>query len=145
MDNSGELYGTTAVGGCCGGTVFRLSRLSHRRWTHTVLYEFKGGWRGEGPGAGVVLDKAGNLYGTTIYGGKYGCGVVYELSPLKNRRWRYTVLHTFTGFDGAQPDANLVLDKKGNLYGTAATGVNTEMAWCLRSRPRKVPGPRAPG
>jgi uncharacterized repeat protein (TIGR03803 family) len=86
------------------------------------LYEFKGGWRGEGPGAGVVLDKAGNLYGTTIYGGKYGCGVVYELSPLKNGKWRYTVLHAFTGYDGAQPDADLVLDKKGNLYGTAATG-----------------------
>jgi uncharacterized repeat protein (TIGR03803 family) len=122
MDNSGDLYGTTSGGGCCGGTVFRLAPRAGGHWQHRVLYEFKGGWRGEGPGAGVVRDGAGNLYGTTVYGGKYGNGVVYELSPQKSGRWRYTVLHAFAYSDGAQPDANLILDDKGNLYGTAATG-----------------------
>jgi hypothetical protein len=51
-----------------------------------------------------------------------GCGVVYRLAPGKNGKWTYAVLHTFIGSDGAQPDANLILDNKGNLYGTTATG-----------------------
>lgn len=122
MDRSGNVYATTAGGGCCGGTIFKLVPHADGQWEHDVLYEFKGGNRGFGPGAGVVRDKAGNLYGTTIYGGKYGNGVVYELSPEKNGKWKYTVLHTFIYSDGAQPDANLILDDKGNLYGTAATG-----------------------
>ena len=124
MDSSGNLYGTTAGGGCCGGTVFRLAPQTDGRRKETVLYDFKGGASGFEPGAGVVRDKAGNLYGTTVYGGspQCGCGVVYKLSPRKNGKWKYTVLHTFLGSDGAQPDANLILDDKGNLYGTAATG-----------------------
>jgi uncharacterized repeat protein (TIGR03803 family) len=48
--------------------------------------------------------------------------VVFKLAPQKNGTWKYTVLHTFIGYDGAQPDANLTLDSKGNLYGTTATG-----------------------
>jgi len=127
MDDSGNIYGTTSQGsknydcvaGC--GTIFKLSRDSRGRWSETVLYNFKGRSTGSGPGAGVVRDKAGNLYGTTVYDGKYGSGVVYELSPVKNGKWKYAVLHAFTGYDGAQPDANLILDDKGNLYGTAAT------------------------
>jgi uncharacterized repeat protein (TIGR03803 family) len=71
----------------------------------------------------VVIDKAGNLYGTTVEGGSgCGCGVVYKLARRKQGKWTYTVLHTFEGSDGAQPDANLILDGKGNLYGTTATG-----------------------
>jgi uncharacterized repeat protein (TIGR03803 family) len=99
-------------------------RQADGRWKETVLYNFKGGASGYGPGAGVVRDNAGNLYGTTVYGGssQCDCGVVFELSPRKSGRWEYTVLHTFIGSDGAQPDANLILDDKGNLYGTAATG-----------------------
>jgi uncharacterized repeat protein (TIGR03803 family) len=88
-----------------------------------MLYSFAVGSSGSGPGAGVVLDQAGNLYGTTIYGGtNCYCGVVYKLAPQANGKWRYTVLHTFIGSDGAQPDANLILDDKGNLYGTTAIG-----------------------
>jgi uncharacterized repeat protein (TIGR03803 family) len=69
------------------------------------------------------MDKTGNLYGTTIYGGSgCGCGVVYRLAPNTKGKWTYTVLHTFVGSDGAQPDANLIVDDKGNLYGTTATG-----------------------
>jgi uncharacterized repeat protein (TIGR03803 family) len=124
MDSSGNIYGATAGGGYCCGTVFRLTLQADGRWKETVLYDFKGGASGFEPGAGVVRDNAGALYGTTVYGGRpqCDCGVVFKLSPRKSGRWEYSVLHTFTGYDGAQPDANLILDTKGNLYGTAATG-----------------------
>jgi uncharacterized repeat protein (TIGR03803 family) len=132
MDPSGNLYGTTIVGGNtsgCGGdascgVVYKLTRDRRGRWRETVLYNFRPGGTGHGPGAGVVRDQAGNLYGTTIYGGssQCGCGVVFKLALQTSGKWKYTVLHTFLGSDGAQPDANLILDKRGNLYGTAATG-----------------------
>jgi uncharacterized repeat protein (TIGR03803 family) len=130
MDGSGGLYGTTLGGGAnwCSfgscGTVFKLTRGAHGQWKETVLYNFRKGATGFGPGAGVVRDQSGNLYGTTIYGGssQCGCGVVFKLAPQKSGMWKYTVLHAFIGSDGAQPDANLTLDSKGNLYGTAATG-----------------------
>jgi uncharacterized repeat protein (TIGR03803 family) len=121
VDASGSLYGTTAGGGCCGGVVFKLVPGTDGRWKETILYEFQGGATGFEPGSGVVMDQAGNLYGTTISGGTC-CGVIYELSPVAMGKWKYKVLHSFTGNDGAQPDANLILDKKGNLYGTTATG-----------------------
>ena len=124
IDGSGSLYGTTAGGGCCGGTVFKLTPGTDGHWKETILHEFQGGASGYEPGAGVVTDQAGNLYGTTIAGGssQCGCGVVYKLARRAKGKWTYTVLHTFTGNDGAQPDANLILDGKGNLYGTTATG-----------------------
>ena len=70
------------------------------------------------------MNKAGNLYGTTIGGGSPNCecGLVYKLSPGTGGKWNFTVLHTFVGTDGAQPAANLTLDDKGNLYGTTITG-----------------------
>lgn len=123
MDASGSLYGTTAGGGCCGGVIFKLTPGSDGSWKETILYQFQGGALGFEAGAGVVMDKSGNLYGTTIAGGsECGCGVVYKLAPGSKGKWTYTVLHTFQGNDGAQPDANLILDDKGNLYGTTATG-----------------------
>jgi uncharacterized repeat protein (TIGR03803 family) len=130
MDASGALYGTTNQGGrniCIDvgcGIVFKLAPQSGGKWTYSILHNFTPGGAGNGPGAGVTLDAAGNLYGTTVYGGSgiCGCGVVYELSPTTSGPWQYTVLHRFVGTDGAQPDANLVIDKAGNLYGTTATG-----------------------
>jgi uncharacterized repeat protein (TIGR03803 family) len=128
LDSAGNLYGTTAQGGkntCFAGcgTVFRLTPESNGHWKETILYNFRNGATGNGPGAGVVIDKAGNLFGTTIYGGgQCGCGVVYKLGPGTHGKWTYTVLHTFTYSDGAQPDANLILDGKGNLYGTTPIG-----------------------
>ena len=124
MDASGNLFGTTEVGGHTsfgGGTVFQLTKPADGSWKEAILYNFESGSTGWGPGAGVVMDKSGNLYGTTIYGGS-GCGVVYKLAFAPTGKWTYTVLHTFTGNDGCQPDANLILDDKGNLYGTTATG-----------------------
>jgi uncharacterized repeat protein (TIGR03803 family) len=131
MDASGNLYGTTGFGGTnicydysCG-TVFKLTKGANGRWTETILYDFKGGSSGYSPNAGVVMDKVGNLYGTTDYGGdpNCGCGVIYKLSPRGNGSWKYTVLHVFgIGDDGGVPEGNLVLDKKGNLYGSAVLG-----------------------
>jgi uncharacterized repeat protein (TIGR03803 family) len=129
MDKSGNIYGATIGGGafsdrgCSCGTVFKLTPGSGGKWKETILHSFTLGPGGEGPGGAVVRDKAGNLHGTTIYGGSgCGCGVVYKLSPGSKGKWKYTVLHRFIGSDGAQPDANLILDRKGNLYGTTATG-----------------------
>ncbi len=124
IDSSGNLYGT-ALGGVGGhGVIFRMNRDSNGVWKETILHSIYQAVNGDGPSSGVVMDKAGNLYGTTIAGGtaSCGCGVVYKLSPGPNDTWTYTVLHRFTGFDGAEPDANLTLDDKGNIYGTTATG-----------------------
>jgi len=124
MDSAGRIYGTTEVGGTFGwGTLFRLTRVADGSWKETILRNFKNDASGSFPASGVVMDKAGNLYGTTTSGGtQCGCGVVYKLAPGPKGKWTYTLLHTFTGADGAQPDANLILDDKGNLYGTTATG-----------------------
>jgi len=124
LDSAGNLYGTAGGGASRAGVVFRVNRSPDGHWKTTIQYAFTGGANGDQPGAGVVLDKAGNLYGTTIAGGdpNCGCGVVYKLAPQANGKWKYTLLHTFIGSDGAQPDANLILDDKGNLYGTTAIG-----------------------
>lgn len=129
FDREENLYGTTQQGGknICGpvhcGTIFRLSRQPNGHWKETILHNLKLGKGGYWPGAGVVVDGAGNLYGTTLYGGtECDCGVVYKLAPNPDGSWTYTVLHRFTGYDGAEPDANLILDDQGNLYGTTATG-----------------------
>jgi uncharacterized repeat protein (TIGR03803 family) len=128
-DASGNLYGTTSQGGrntCVDvgcGTVFKLTPGAKGDWKETILYNFTDGANGAEPDAGVVMDKAGNLYGTTSAGGSScGCGLIYKLAPGSNGKWTYTVLHRFTGYDGAGPNANLILDDKGNLYGTTTTG-----------------------
>jgi uncharacterized repeat protein (TIGR03803 family) len=123
----GRLYGTTFTGGSHGwGTIFSLSRPVHCvgvcSWTETVLYRFAGGNDGRNPWAGVVFDKAGNLYGTNPYGGSAGQGVVYELKP-SNGAWKDHILYSFTGGqDGDSPLAGITFDKAGNLYGTANAG-----------------------
>jgi uncharacterized repeat protein (TIGR03803 family) len=121
-DATGNLYGTTAYGGASsGGVVFELSPTG----TETVLYSFTGGADGANPYGGLVLDAAGNLYGTTVGGGTPSactqptCGVVFKLGASRTE----TVLHTFTGAaDGGLPLAGLVQDKAGNLYGTTYFG-----------------------
>jgi uncharacterized repeat protein (TIGR03803 family) len=131
MDKAGNLYGTTSYGGAgaCGffglsgcGTVFKLDTSG----SETVLYSFTGsGGDGAVPSGGLILDKAGNLYGTTFGGGagtcSLGCGTVFKLDTSGNE----TVLHSFTGGDGAGPVAGLIMDKAGNLYGVTAAGGTT--------------------
>ncbi len=147
MDSAGNLYGTTPYGGVTSssclvfvtgppippgcGTVFKLDPSGHE----TLLHSFTG-TNGDGaqPVAGLIMDSAGNLYGTTPFGGvtsssscsgppPAGCGTVFKLDPSGHE----TLLHSFTGTngDGAQPVAGLIMDSAGNLYGTVAASAGT--------------------
>jgi uncharacterized repeat protein (TIGR03803 family) len=90
--------------------------------TEKVLYSFIGGDDGDQPYAGVIFDNAGNLYGTTQFGGAHGAGVVFKLTP-SSIGWIETVLYTFTGgTDGSLPLGSVVFDDAGNLYGAASQG-----------------------
>lgn len=130
-DGAGNFYGTTSLGGnpACFygcGVVFKFDTTTG---IETVLYTFTGLADGANPQAGVILDSSGNLYGTTAFGGKTttagaGFGVVFKIDTTGKE----TVLHTFDGTDGAQPEANLLLDSAGNLYGTTAYGGSTACA-----------------
>jgi uncharacterized repeat protein (TIGR03803 family) len=143
-DTAGNLYGTARQGGaqskaCSGGgcgTVFKLGPTG----AEIVLHSFTGE-DGANPFGDLIQDAAGNLYGTASGGGAtstceppYGCGVVFKLSPSG----AYTILHSFTGADGAYPEAGLVRDAAANLYGTTARGgaynsIATRLmgaAWC---------------
>jgi len=126
FDSAGNLYGTTTSGGNCNGcgVVFKLTRNSEGGgWTENVLHSFTGGADGGSPSAGLIFDMAGNLYGTTSVGGADGLGIVFELTLNANGSWTESVLHSFTGGeDGALPDAGLIFDHAGNLYGTATAG-----------------------
>jgi hypothetical protein len=145
FDVSGNLYGATTDGGSdsCGGiaqcgTVYQLQPPSQKggSWTESVLYVFQGLSVGDGmtPAGGVILDTAGNLFGTTAYGGAghclllggdVGCGTVYELTPptQKGDAWTETVIYSFQGGnDGFVPSGNLVFDAAGNLYGATYYG-----------------------
>lgn len=122
FDSVGNLYGTTVIGGTSNaGAVFRLTPSS-TGWQESVLYSFTGGNDGANPWSSLVLDAAGNLYGTTYFGGKHGYGTVFSLSP-SSTGWSLTVLHAFTGsFDGGNPHAGVILDAAGNVYGTTYFG-----------------------
>jgi uncharacterized repeat protein (TIGR03803 family) len=127
-DASGALYGTTASGGEHGaGTVFKLKPplldLPGVPWSETVLYSFYGGTDGGVPYAGLIGDASGALYGTT-FGGGSGYGEVFKLTPPATTEgaWTVSVLHRFTGGDGANPYAGLIADASGALYGTTYDG-----------------------
>jgi uncharacterized repeat protein (TIGR03803 family) len=137
FDSAGNLYGTTATGGanhslCKGngcGTVFELIPGTNGKWSEKLLHSFNGK-DGMEPTANLILDAAGNIYGTTFYGGDLGCrdgggngcGAVFELIPGANGKWAEKVLHRFGGKDGFTASAALVFDAKGNLYGTTLGG-----------------------
>jgi uncharacterized repeat protein (TIGR03803 family) len=133
FDAAGNLYGTTSSGGTgsgCGdgcGTVFELAPKANGTWTETVLYSFCSSSScadGDAPRAGLIFDATGNLFGTTAAGGAYGFGTVFELSPGTNGMWTEAVLHSFNndGTDGVQPEAGVIFDAAGNLYGTNMGG-----------------------
>ncbi len=122
FDQAGNLYGTTEAGGTNGhGTVFELTP-SNGGWTESVLWSFTGGDDGDQPTSGVLLDRAGNLYGTTVFGGIDASGNVYELSP-SGSEWTETTLYSLNRtYEGYEPIGGVAMDQQGNLYGTAALG-----------------------
>lgn len=90
---------------------------------YNVIYPFGGGFGGENPATQLAFDASGNAYGTTVQGGKDGCGTVFRLHRLPNGQWKETVLHAFTCFsDGKNPHGGVVRDAQGNLYGTTVAG-----------------------
>jgi len=121
-DKAGNLYGTTAYGGASfmingdsgDGTVFKVDTSGNE----TVLHSFTNSPDGAQPVASLVMDKSGNLHGTTVGGGASNFGTVFEVDTTGKE----TVLHSFSGVDGGFPEAGLVMDKAGNLYGTTASG-----------------------
>jgi uncharacterized repeat protein (TIGR03803 family) len=126
LDSSGNLYGTTQSGGNGNGygTVFELSVDSGGTWNEKTLYSFQGA-DGRQPESSLIFDAAGNLYGTTLYGGAYGEGTIFELSPNEDGTWSEAVLYSFNPKNGGggEPQAGLTGDSNGNLYGTAAGGI----------------------
>jgi uncharacterized repeat protein (TIGR03803 family) len=125
FDAAGNLYGTTAGGGTSfAGTVFELTPIAGGGWTEKVLHNFNNdGTDGYLLYAGLVMDAAGNLYGTTYEGGTYNGGTVFELTPTAGGGWTEQVLWSFgNGTDGIEPQADLIFDAAGNLYGTTRVG-----------------------
>jgi len=132
FDDAGNLYGTTDQGGNRGfGSVFKLEPNSDGTWSESVLYGFCSVMDcadGANPDSRLTLDQAGNLYGTTEYGGNRGFGTVFKLTPHPDGSWTESVLHRFCALpdcsDGAYPFAGLIIDGTGNLYGTTMQGGN---------------------
>jgi len=122
LDSEGNLYGTTFEGGttCDCGTVFQLSQAAGT-WKEQILYRFSGP-DGRNPLGGLTMDKAGDLYGTTLYGGTScsECGTVFGLTPdVKGGGWNFSSLYSFTdGADGGEPVAGVIANASGDLYGT---------------------------
>jgi uncharacterized repeat protein (TIGR03803 family) len=160
-DAQQNLYGVTYGGGGQGscsynrhfagcGTVFELTRASGGIWNQNVIYAFQGGSDGAFPQAGLVFDRAGNLFGTTSAGGfngtclnEPGCGTVFELTPPAQQggNWTESVLWVFgNGVDGADPRANLIIDQTGNLYGTAHIGGTFGGGTVFELSPPSAPG-----
>jgi len=118
-DQLGNLYGATSSGSQGGGgTVFEMMPPGNS-WKFSALYGFSGTG---GPQGNLIMDQAGNLYGTTTNDGMFGQGSVFKLTP-SGGDWTETDLYSFTGgSDGANPYSNIVFDANGNLYGTAYNG-----------------------
>ena len=127
MDKAGNFYGATWVGGAYKqGTVYKLSNINGK-WKETILYDFPNCALGCMVEGTLAMDKSGNLYGTAAGGTDscYGeaCGVVFELSPQKNGRWKYSVVYDLTPETGGfQPFYGVIVDDKGNLFGVTSSG-----------------------
>ena len=119
LDDDGNVYGVAGGGSqYAGGIVFKLDTAGNL----TIIHGFNGQADGSVPNAGLLRDVAGNIYGTTVLGGNsfynMGCGVIFKLTPTGEE----TVLYTFNGSDGCQPNSGLTLGKNGSLYGTTTLG-----------------------
>ncbi len=136
FDQAGNLYGTTTIGGLTNssciegcGVAFKLTPSPQGAWTQSVIHSFGSGNDGQLPYSSLLIDSAGNLYGTTAYGGGatclyQSCGTIYELTP-SGQAWTETILYNFANREqGSNPFGGLISDAAGNLYGTAAQGAN---------------------
>lgn len=158
IDGQGNLYGTTQLGGhvedyTCPfgcGFVFKVSRGPDGSWSKQNLHEFLGGEDGAWPYDGVIVDAAGNVYGTTRHGGGAGscaagdnvlyCGTVFKLTPQPDGSYVETILHSFSDKpDGAEPYARPVLDSAGNLYGTTIFGGSLRFGTVYQISPQHTP------
>jgi len=133
FDAAGRLYGTTWYGGAYGGgTVFQLRPGAGGGWVERALYNFCVQalcTDGSLPDSSLTFDSAGNLYGTTAYGGGTtcykgeGCGTVFKLSPEAGGSWKQRVIYYVNRGDGFAPASGVIFDKAGNLYGTNSLGM----------------------
>src|SRR5262249_37762839 len=132
FDDGGNLYGAASGDGgppCFCGLVFQLRQTSSG-WKETVLHRFLGS-DGSTPVTGLVFDAKGNLYGTTQEGGPKGGGTVFKLASGTNGHWKHTILYDFAQFtNGSGPVTTMAFDKAGNLYGTAAGGIDKCSGGC---------------
>ena len=106
-------------------SLFLIFLVTSSAWAvrEKILSNFIPYPHGQNPESNLISDASGNLYGTTYYGGRFGSGTVFELSPGANGSWEERVIYNFTGgADGGFPEAGLVFDGVGNLYGTTAGG-----------------------
>jgi uncharacterized repeat protein (TIGR03803 family) len=127
LDAAGNLYGAVTSGPQgAPGYIYELTPSTSGHWSKTTLYVFQTNGPNDGyqPSSAVTFDGAGNLYGTTFYGGANcsSCGTVYELSPMPGGTWTESVLHSFDGTDGRNPIAGVTFDSAGNLYGAVWAG-----------------------
>jgi uncharacterized repeat protein (TIGR03803 family) len=128
FDAAGNLYGTTIHGGASGdGTIFQLMAPTGpgRAWTLNVLHSFIGHTDGKLSMGNLIFDQAGNLYGPTLFGGRFGGGTIFQLAApaAPGGAWTLNVLHSFKGGnDSLDPVGALIFDKKGALYGTTYAG-----------------------
>ena len=133
VDSAGNVFGTTNSGGAKNlGTVWKLTPLTTGKkagtYTKKILHTFTAEKTGEYPLGGVLLDSSGNIYSTTTFGGSpdcQGCGTVFELVPNGNT-YKYKLLWSFNGTDGASPASAPSLNSSGSLYGVAGGGANSE-------------------
>src|SRR5208337_2012564 len=119
-DAAGDLFGTTVLGGASGdGAVFELVNHGGGNYTLVTLYAFTGGADGSNPLSGLIADAAGDLFGTTYWGGASGYGAVFELVNHGGGNYTPVTLYSFTGgADGRIPQAGLITDAAGDLFGT---------------------------
>jgi uncharacterized repeat protein (TIGR03803 family) len=130
LDKEGNIYGTTVGSGKLKsfGTVFELrpplTRTKGAEWRKKVLYAFKGYANEDGanPFAGVTLDKDGDVFGTTLAGGQYSYGTVYELFNFLDGSYGEAILASVAAAGGINPYGGVILDSAGNVYGTTTYG-----------------------